>query len=82
MMCVWMQITEMIEIMCTMIWMEKTKYEKWTLGLLALNNSLPTKTLLRYDLRQHRRVLVSCPKAKKSHNSLMGGTDQKDQITR
>lgn len=42
----------------------------------------PNTTVQRYDATQHRRIQVTCPKAVKSYNQFMGGTDKNDQMTR
>ena len=42
----------------------------------------PQQTVMRYDAREHRRIPVTCPKAVKSYNQFMGGTDKNDQLTR
>ena len=38
----------------------------------------PLQTVMRYNGREHRRIPITCPKAVKSYNQFMGGTDKND----
>ena len=41
----------------------------------------PPDTAQQYDVKEHRRIPIACPKAVKSYNAYMGGADENDQMT-
>ena len=42
----------------------------------------PDTSVQRYNATEHKRLPISCPKAVKTYNQYMGGTDRNDQMTR
>ena len=61
-----------------LVWMDK----KPIYFVTSMFISSPPVHVMRYDVSQHRKIVIPAPKAVQTYNNYIGGTDRNDQTTK